>query len=102
VQEGDRKNSLVIDNRLEPTKDRDYWTVNLVNKRTLTAAEIDAGRQPNIDYYVRSNDDYEIYTGALKSGKTYFVSSLEEAPDFYYPNKYYYKNDNGEFVLDMS
>lgn len=102
VQEGDRKNSLVIDNRLEPTKDRDYWTVNLVNKRTLTAAEIDAGRQPNIDYYIRSNDDYEIYTGALKSGKTYFVSSLEEAPDFYYPNKYYYKNDNGEFVLDMS
>lgn len=102
VQDGDRKNSLVIDNRLEPTKDRDYWTINLVNKRTLTAAEIDAGRQPNIDYYIRSNDDYEIYTGALKSGKTYFVSSLEEAPDFYYPNKYYYKNDNGEFVLDMS
>jgi hypothetical protein len=56
---------LFIDNRLEPTKDRDYWTVNLVNKRVLTAAEIAAGRKNNIDYYIRVNDDYEIYTGAL-------------------------------------
>lgn len=102
VQNGELKNSLMIDNRLEPTTDRNYYTVNLVNKRTLTADEIAEGRKNGIDYYVRSNDDYVLYTGALQAGKNYFVSSLTPAPDFYYPNKYYYQNANGEFVLDLS
>ena len=102
ITDGELKNSLLIDNRLEPTKDRNYYTVNLVNKRALTAAEISAGRKNGVEYYVRSNDDYILYTGALQAGKTYFVSSLTPAPDFYYPNKYYYKNENGEFILDMT
>ena len=102
IPSGNLANSLILDNRLDPTPGRDYWTVNLVNKRTLTATEIAAGRKNGIDYYIRSNDDYELYNGALQSGKTYYVSSLMPAPDFYYPNKYYYKNDDGEFILDMN
>lgn len=102
IPDGELVNSLVIDNRLEPTVGRDYYPPEVVNKRTMTAAEIQAGRKPGVDYYIKSGDIYELYSGALVVGNTYYISSLTKMADVYYPNKYYYQNENGEFVLDMS
>lgn len=102
--EGEYKNSVMIDNRLEPTPDRDYWTVNMVNKRLVTAAEILAGRKANVVYYQYDADanDYLVYNGALIRDQKYYVSSLTDVPEIYFPNKYYYKDEDGKFILDLS
>lgn len=83
---------------------REYWTPNMINKRKMTTAEIQKGKQAGVVYYVynENDNDYEVYTGALSTTGTYYISSLTNAPDFYYANKYYYQNANGEFVLDTS
>lgn len=101
---GEYTNSVMIDNKLEPTPGRDYWTVNMVNKRQITNEEILAGRKANEIYYYYDADanDYLVYNGALVRDQRYYVSSLTDVPEIYFPNKYYYKNENGEFVLDLS
>lgn len=98
-------NSVIIDSRKEPDKDIDYWTPNLINKRKLTAEQVELGRQSGETYYVYNQQDnkYEIYEGAkLDQYGEYYVSSLSDAPEFYSANKYYYQNAAGEYVLDSS
>ena len=96
--------SVILDNRLESTKDREYWLPEMINKRKMTAAEIAKGKVAGTTYYVfdKPNNTYKVYTGTLFEGSTYYISSLTNAPEFYYANKYYYQNENGEFVLDTS
>ena len=96
--------SVILDNRLESTKDREYWLPEMINKRKMTAEEIKKGKIAGISYYVfdEPNNTYKIYTGTLFEGRTYYINSLIDAPEFYYANKYYYQNENGEFVLDTS
>lgn len=102
--DGSYKNSVMIDNRLDPTPDRDYWTVNMVNKRLVTNEEIIAGRKANEIYYQYDADanDYLVYNGTLIRDQKYYVSSLTDVPEIYFPNKYYYKDENGKFILDLS
>jgi len=65
--DGPYENSVMIDNRLDPTPGRDYWTVNMVNKRLVTDVEIAAGRKANEIYYQYDADanDYLVYNGTL-------------------------------------
>lgn len=102
--EDDYYQSVILDNRLESTKEREYWLPEMINKRKMTAEEIKKGKIAGIAYYVfdKPNNTYKAYTGELYEGSTYYVNSLTEAPEFYYANKYYYQNENGEFVLDTS
>lgn len=96
--------SVILDNRLESTKNREYWLPEMINKRKMTAAEIAKGKVAGTTYYIfdKPNNAYKVYTGTLFAGSTYYINSLIDAPEFYYANKYYYQNENGEFVLDTS
>lgn len=102
--EDDYYQSVILDNHLESTKEREYWLPEMINKRKMTTEEIKKGKVAGITYYVfdKPNNTYKVYTGELYEGSTYYVNSLTEAPEFYYANKYYYQNENGEFVLDTS
>lgn len=102
--EDDYYQSVILDNRLESTKEREYWLPEMINKRKMTAEEIKKGKVAGITYYIfdKPNNTYKVYTGELYEGSTYYINSLTEAPEFYYANKYYYQNENGEFVLDTS
>ena len=102
--EDDYYQSVILDNRLESTKDREYWLPEMINKRKMTAAEIAQGAVTGTTYYVfdKPNNTYKVYIGTLFEGSTYYINSLTDAPEFYYANKYYYQNENGEFVLDTS
>ena len=104
VEDGDYKNSIVLDNHLEPVLERDYYTASMINKRLVTEEEVAKGRQPDTVYYyydINAND-YFVYNGVLTASGTFYVSSLNDLQEIYYPHKYYYKNGLGEFVLDTS
>ena len=102
--EDDYYQSVILDNRLESTKEREYWLPEMINKRKMTAEEIKKGKVAGTTYYIfdKPNNTYKVYAGGLYEGSTYYINSLTDAPEFYYANKYYYQNENGEFVLDTS
>ena len=104
IEDGDFANSVIIDNKLKPTPGRDYYTANMINKRKLTADEIRKGRINGIVYYTYNSktNEYIEHNGSLVTNGTYYVSSLVDAPEIYYPYKYYYRDANGEFILDTT
>lgn len=104
IEDGDFANSVIIDNKLKPTPGRNYYTANMINKRKLTADEIKGGRVNGIIYYTYNSktNEYIEHGGSLVTNGTYYISSLVDAPEIYYPHKYYYREANGEFVLDTT
>ena len=104
IEDGDFANSVIIDNKLKPTPGRNYYTANMINKRKLTADEIKSGRVNGIIYYTYNSktNEYIEHGGSLVTNGTYYISSLVDAPEIYYPHKYYYREANGEFVLDTT
>ena len=94
--------SVILDNQLNPTPGRKYWDPAVINKRQLTTAEVNAGRKPGITYYRynTTSKTYVEYLLELRAGTKYYVSSLSDAPEIYYPNKYYYQDSKtGGFIL---
>lgn len=104
IEDGDFANSVIIDNKLKPTPGRNYYTANMINKRKLTADEIKSGRVNGVIYYTYNSktNEYIEHSGSLVTNGTYYISSLVDAPEIYYPHKYYYREANGEFILDTT
>lgn len=102
--EGPYAGSVILDTKTSATKDRPYWGINMINKILLTDAERAKGPQADEVYYKfdASENDYVKHSGKFEAGVKYYKSSLIDAPEIYAPNKYYYKNNNGDFVLDLS
>ena len=102
--EGPYAGSVILDTKTSATKDRPYWGINMINKILLTDEERVKGPQADEVYYKfdASENDYVEHSGKFEAGVKYYKSSLIDAPEIYAPNKYYYKNNNGDFVLDLS